>query len=55
MSTGRLPFLGSQLHHRSSWTSSAAAAKRRTKPVAKGVAVGPGGYGASATVSVMEE
>ena len=54
MSTWCLPFLGSLLHHRSSWTSSAAAAKRRVKPVVEGVAVGLVDYRAPATVSVKE-
>ena len=54
VSTWCLPFLGSLLHHRSSWTSSAAAAKRRVKPVVEGVAVGLVDYRAPATVSVKE-
>ena len=42
------------MHHRSSWTSSAAAAKRRVKPVVEGVDVGLVDYRAPATVSVKE-
>ena len=41
MSTQCLPFLGNQLHHRNSWTSSVAAAKRRAKSVVEGVAMDP--------------
>ena len=49
-----LPFLGSQLHHRNSWTSSGAAAKRREKSVVEGVAMDPMECRVSATVSVKE-
>ena len=41
MSTQCLSFLRSQLHHRNSWTSSVAAAKRRAKSVVEGVAMDP--------------
>ena len=46
-----LPFLGSQLHHRNSWTSSGAAEKRRAKSVVEG---GSNGMSLLATVSAKE-
>ena len=49
-----LPFLGSQLHHRNSWTSSVAAAKRRAKSVVEGVAMDPMECRVLATVSAEE-
>ena len=54
MSTWCLPFFGSQLHHRNSWTSSGVAAKRRAKSVVEGVAMGPMECRALATVSAKE-
>ena len=53
MSTQCLPFLGSQLHHRNSWTSSVAAAKRRATSVVEveGVAMDPMECRVLATVS----
>ena len=54
MSTQCLPFLGSQLHHRNSWTSSVAAAKRRAKSVVEGVAMDPMECRVLATVSAKE-
>ena len=51
MSTQCLPFLGSRLHHRNSWTSSVAAAKRRAKSVVEGVAMDPMECRVLATVS----
>ena len=51
MSTQCLSFLGSQLHHRNSWTSSGAAAKRRAKSVVECVAMDPMECCVLATVS----
>ena len=50
MSTQCLPFLGSQLHHRNSWTSSVSAAKS----VVEGVAMDPMECRVLATVSAKE-
>ena len=54
MSTQCLPFLGSQLHHRNSRTSSVAAAKRRVKSVVEDVAMYPMECHVLATVSAKE-
>ena len=54
MSTQCLQFLGSQLHHRNSRTSSVADAKRRAKSVVEGVAMDPMECRVLATVSAKE-